>query len=91
MKYSNEQLDETERLAGLFFKPDKIAKIVGIDQLEFIDQIDNSSSDLSARYWKGRLIEESLQREAVLEMARGGSASAQVLAKQYLDELKTVT
>ena len=88
MKWTDEMLSQIEELGKIQFAPRQVAIVMGIPELELLEMLEEQDSPVHQAYWKGRLQEEAEQRKAVLELAKGGSAAAQALAKQFMDEAK---
>lgn len=89
MKISTEQLTEIEEMAGLFMTPKAIAIIVGIDESDFMDELDDSDSDLYRHYYRGHYKAEAELRAAVMRLAKQGSSPAQTLALKLWEQSKT--
>jgi hypothetical protein len=87
MQLTTEQLDTIEEMAKHFLQIKEIAYIIEEDETELLAEIDDAETKAHKRFYKGYLLEKANQRKAVLELAKGGSAPAQAMAKSYIDEL----
>ncbi len=87
MKLNAEQLDEIERLAGLFFAPTNIAIVLQLNHEAFLDAWADESSQVYARYWCGKLKSEAELRKIILQQAKQGSSPAQSAAMKLLEEM----
>ena len=76
-----EQLTEVERLAGLMFTTAEVSLITGLDPLTAGDEFERAML-------RGRLKEEAQVRSSIFELAKAGSAPAQTLAKQLIDQAR---
>ncbi len=74
-------LSEIERLAGLMFSADEVATILGIEEADRGD-------DFALAMLRGRLQAEALVRDSIITLAKAGSAPAQALAKQLIDQAR---
>ena len=88
MNLTDEQLEAIEEFAHFFLDPKEIAYIIEVDEIQFLKEMENPSSEAHRRYYKGYLSEKARQRKAIQELAAGGSAPAQAMVKAYMDELK---
>ncbi len=87
MNLSNEQLDEIERLAGLFFPPLNIAIVLQVNSEDFLHAWADETTAIYARYWCGKLKSEAELRKIILTQAKQGSSPAQATAMKLLDEM----
>ncbi|MGI4865438.1 MAG: hypothetical protein ACRYFZ_16060 [Janthinobacterium lividum] len=74
-------LNEVERLAGLMFNVFEVGLITGLDPATEGDAFERAML-------RGRLREEAELRKSVFELAKAGSAPAQTLAKQFIDQAR---
>ena len=79
MSYTEDELITIEEMGGLFFKPEDIAIILGINKEEFSSEIKVEESEAYKRYKKGWLTAEITLRKSVMESAENGSNPAQVM------------
>ncbi len=84
---TDEQLNEIERLAGLFIKPADIALIVGLTAKDLEGMINFPQTDEFKAYYKGKLISMAELRKSVITLAKQGSSPAQSLAAKMLDDM----
>ncbi len=75
-------LEKVEGFAKLFFSPEEITIILGVDSKE------KMKDDFKRSYQKGRLLSIADVRKSVLELAKSGSSPAQVLALKFIDDSK---
>lgn len=87
MKLSTEELNEIERLAGLFFPPLNIAIVLQVDVEAFLEAWSDQQSPIYARYWCGKLKTEAELRKIILQQAKQGSSPAQTTAMKLLEEM----
>ena len=73
--YSEEQLREVERYAGLCFSPDEVGVILGVPPEEFAADFQNIRAVAQA-YRRGALLTEAQVRKATIDLAKGGSSAA---------------
>ena len=82
MNFSEEQLNELEEMAGLFFSPEDIAINLQLKEEEtdyFVTCIESRSQDPgSVAYYRGRLSAEIILRRAVKQSALNGSSPSQL-------------
>jgi hypothetical protein len=76
-----QHLNEVERLAGLMFNVYEIGLITGIDPASEGDEFQKAML-------RGRLKEEAEVRKSVFDLAKAGSAPAQTLAVQLIDQAR---
>lgn len=88
MQLEKEQLEELERLGGLFFAPEKVAIILQVDKRMLQEAIREEGTLEHQAYWRGFLQSEAEIRQGVLELAKNGSSPAQVMAKELIQEAK---
>ncbi len=74
-------LNEVERLAGLMFNVFEVGLITGLDPLSEGDAFQQAML-------RGRLKQEAEVRKSVFELATSGSAPAQTLAVQLIDQAR---
>lgn len=99
IQLSEEQKEEIELLAGLWFPVEIIAVIMEIDVALFlrhygyneetISQIlhkYNAQSELFKTVERGRLKAEAEVRKSIFDMAKAGSSPAQSMAKEIIRE-----
>ena len=85
MTLTEEQLKELEALGALHFSPRECAIILKCAIKEFIDEIEDISSELAMTYQRGKLRAEAEVRKTILTQARQGSMPAQ---KQMLARIE---
>ena len=88
MKWTEKELNALEEFGSHLFKTEEIAILMGVDGHQFAQEMANPASDTYKAYHKGRLVREMKIRASIFELAEGGSAAAQALAKQFMDEIK---
>lgn len=86
MELTPEQLSEVNELAKLAFTEEQIALILDVDPNEFTLIANDKSSDLYKAFYGGLLESEVIFRRKVVNLANLGSAPAQKLLKQIMDE-----
>lgn len=89
MTLTNEILLEIEEMAGLFMTPKAISIIVGIDESDFVDELDDADSAIYKHYYRGHYKAEAELRTAVMRLAKQGSSPAQTLALKLWEQSKT--
>lgn len=92
MNFSEEQLEEAESMASLFYSVDDIMialEIENIEQEEFRDIIQYHNSHLMFKaYHRGRLTADIELRTAIKMAALNGSNPAQTTMIHYLNQSK---
>ncbi len=92
MNFTEEQLNEIEEMAGLFFSPEDIAINLQLTEEEsdyFEACIDcRSQSSCSDAYHTGRLTSEIILRRAVKQSALNGSNPSQLAMLNFHRESK---
>lgn len=74
-----EQINEVEELAGLFFTEDEIREITGLTK---------NTPEFAKAMRRGQLKEEAAIRKGIMELAKAGSSPAQTLAWKLIENLK---
>jgi hypothetical protein len=83
--FSQEEIAEIEKMAGLCFTPEQIAIVLQVDAEEFRAEYNNTNSQVYLHYQRGSLIHECEVRNSIYQLAKGGSSTAQ---QQYLALMK---
>ena len=86
MLFSEEQLNEIEEMAALFFDPESIAHNIECDAEEFAELIQNKIGEAFKAYCSGRLRSEIELRTAIRQAAMNGSTPAQTLFVNYFKD-----
>ncbi|WP_028521974.1 hypothetical protein [Runella limosa] len=86
MEITQNVLEEIEVLAGLFMTPKAIAIIIEMDYDDFMDALEDESSDIHKRYYKGAYVAEATLRKSVIKLANQGSSPAQEMARKYVEK-----
>ena len=91
MNLNEEQLNEVEELAGLFFSPEEIAVNLELDEEwseYFVAAVECNSTNVPfvAAYIRGRLSTEIELRKAIRQSAMNGSSPSQQMMLNYLKE-----
>lgn len=89
MTVTNEILLEIEEMAGLFMTPKAISIIVGIDEDDFKDELEDEDSLIYKHFHRGHFKAEAELRTAVMRLAKQGSSPAQTLALKLWEQSKT--
>lgn len=84
---TDEQKQQIEEFAGLFFTPEDITIIMGFDASEF-NGIRFTMDDFRIPYQRGKLLKEAEIRKSILKMAVAGSSPAQIIAKDLIEKSK---
>lgn len=86
---TEDQLKEIERLGALMFSTGEICLIMALCSSEDAADTQYHSHDAfqTARR-RGKLKEEAAVRTSIFELAKAGSAPAQTLAKQLMDQAR---
>lgn len=92
MNLTEEQLKEVETLAGLFFRPEDIIRILGIPHHQLSDFEDmillNPKSPIYQFYHRGRLKALVELRQAIRQAALNGSNPALTEMMEYFNKSK---
>jgi len=75
------RLNEVERLAGLMFNVFEVGLITGLEEATHGDEFQKAML-------RGRLKQEAEVRKSVFELATSGSAPAQTLAVQLINQAR---
>ena len=91
MNLNEEQLNEVEELAGLFFSPEDIAVNLELDEEfaeYFFEAVEYKSTGVPivAAFFKGRISTEIELRKAIRQSAMNGSSPSQQMMLNYLKE-----
>ena len=91
MNLNEEQLNEVEELAGLFFSPEVIAINLELDEKDseyFFAAVEcnTTSVPIVAAFFKGRLSTEIELRKAIKQSSLHGSSPSQQMMLNYLKE-----
>lgn len=73
-------------LAGLFMTAKAIAIIVEIDYDDFMDALEDETSEIHKRYYKGAYTAEATLRKSIIKLANQGSSPAQEMARKYVEK-----
>jgi hypothetical protein len=87
MKLTTDQINEVEQMAALLFSPKEVLIIIGVfDQSRIVSQL--TDKDFSLAYQKGKLKSEAEILKSIIELAKNGSAPAQMLADKIITQSK---
>ena len=91
MNLNEEQLNEVEELAGLFFSPEDIAVNLELneEETEYFStaaECKNTKAPIVAAFIRGRLSTEIELRKAIKQSAMNGSSPSQQMMLNYLKE-----
>jgi hypothetical protein len=86
MKYP---LKEIEALAGAFFEPSRIARVLELDFEDFQAELMNPESEVFKAYYKGFDQAEFEHRKSIIQLAKQGSPQAQEQVKRYISNTKS--
>ena len=81
MNLNKEELAMITKLAGLFYTPSEIARVLEIDTEEFENQIKSEESEAYKYYYKGYYQTDVSLRQSILDSAINGSSPAQTLMR----------
>lgn len=86
MEKNNEYYQSLKELAALFFTPQEIAIMLGVDDYDaFRILCLTPGTNEYNNFHAGRLEQDMLLRKSILTLARQGSSPAQTMAKNILD------
>lgn len=86
MELTQEQLKQVEEFAAYFFSTEEIAVIMELNQTWCRLMMLKDKSDFKDAYTRGQLRSEAEFRKSVFEMAKKGSAPAQILADKIMEK-----
>ena len=91
MNLNEDQLNEIEQMAGLFFSPEDVAVNLELDEEDtdlFIAAvaIRNTKNELAGAYLRGWLSSEITLRKAIQQSALNGSSPSQQMLLNYQRE-----
>jgi len=84
--FSDDELAEIEKMAGLCFTPEQIAIVLQFDVEEFRKLYNDKLGPVFLHYQRGSLMHETEVRNSIYQLAKGGSSAAQ---QQYLALMKS--
>ncbi len=87
MTFNEKELEEIEKLGGLFMEPWEVAVILEVEMDPFEMQMEDRSSEAFKAYWKGFLKSKTEVMESVVQMAKRDSSPAQNLVKSDIDKI----
>lgn len=87
MDMSKEQLQELEAFAELLFSLSELEVLMDKDQGSFVQAVEEGN-EVGRAIERGRLRTEAKIRKGVLELAQGGSGSAQQQAAEYAKSMR---
>lgn len=88
MKLTKEDLTEVENLAAIFFHPDEVAIVLGLNRADLEDELLDEEGEVYQAYQRGKLKSKAELRKSILTLAKQGSGPAQTLALRVLDDLE---
>lgn len=88
MNYTTEQIENVEKLASLYMKITDIALIIGVSDNALRQDIDDSNSQISLAYRKGKALRKLELRKQEMELARVGSPLALENAQKALIDME---
>jgi len=87
LRFSDEELQHIEDLAGCNYSPERIALYLDVDKKEFMRQWYKRDSLVRIAYNKGRLIAEyEVNREQKLLAQKGNITAAQIFLKESKEQ-----
>lgn len=89
MKLNQEQIEEIENMAELFYSPADIADNIEVNAEKFTLQIQSKQGEAYKAYRKGWLTGDLKLRKSIATAAENGSSPAQTMMKQYQDRTKS--
>lgn len=88
MNLSTEQLKEIEEMAFRLIAPSLIAINIGVNEMEFVDEIKIADSPARIAFYRGYLKQEIMLRDSIIKAAANGSNPAQIELIRYFKDLK---
>lgn len=85
MELTQQQLQEIEALAGVFFPLKKIAIVLELDAKALSKAYENEGSAVYQAVERGKLTQEAELRKVIFTLAKGGSSPAQSMAMKIID------
>ena len=85
---SEEILKEIEKFGSLAFTPQQVALVTEIPEEEFMNALEDKTSEIYRSYYKGVYTREAELRTVVFDQALSGSTPAQTIANSYINKLK---
>ncbi|GAB3177608.1 hypothetical protein [Telluribacter humicola] len=86
MTLTESQLEEISELASLFFSPQDIAIITGLDVDQLLEEIATEQSSANLAYLRGKLKARASVRKTIKNLAIQGSSPAQNLVLKMMEE-----
>ena len=86
---SEDLLLEIQEMASLFFAPETIAQVIGMEKDRFVELLSDASHPAAQAFNKGSIMSEVELRRSVIKLAKQGSSPAQTLSMKLRDELVT--
>ena len=84
--YSNEQLQQVNELAAVFFTPREISIIMEMDEETFMDDVNREDHPLSKAFLSGKLKSEFEVRKSIVQLAKSGSSPAQAMSMELIKQ-----
>jgi len=81
---NNIDLEEIQKLAGLFYTPREIAIILQLIPEDFITLCNEEGCPIYNSFHAGRLLSETELRTSIIKLAKSGSSPAQTMAMNML-------
>lgn len=85
----NKNLEEIRQLGALSYTPQKVAMIMGLDDQQLQELINDADSPLFKQYWAGFYETDMKVRKSVFDLAAKGSSPAQAEARRLLEAAET--
>ncbi len=86
MPIDENKIDTITDAASVFMTPPEIAVLCDITENEFLELLNDTSSEVHTAYLKGKTIAKYNHRKRIVDIALKGSASAQELVEKFIIE-----
>jgi hypothetical protein len=90
MQLTDDQIQEIEQMAELFFSPEDIAENIEVDPQKFILKIQLKEGPAYKAFRKGWITSDMKLRKSIANAAYNGSSPAQGMLKQLQDKTKAL-
>lgn len=88
IEYSQEQLEQVEKLASIYMKITDIALVIEVDPYQLRADISNETSEVSRRYRRGKATSKAELLAQEMQLAKVGSPLALENARKNLLDME---
>lgn len=89
MNWKPEELELIARLGKMQHSLKNVAIALQVPEIDLLAEFENEESEAFKAYHRAKILADLDIREAIYELAKGGSSAAQTLFKQFMDDAKS--